>query len=268
MAKGDPYKKGRKRCIFCEEYNVSKEHVFGDWLRELFPRDSKTTHTHGTVIWHEPDQPDESSIARMEKQGHTGSKKVRVVCQTCNTNWLSTKIESSAKPVLIPLITNHSGLLSEAMQRILAVWVAKTAMTAEFINKTNPTIHQHERTHLRKHMEPPPGWFICAAPYVGNEWRDLGLFQHTVRLEVPSVENHRLTEHNIGLTFIGMGHLLLLIRHSTWSRLWPALAAPVPHLSQIWPITGDIDWPPQVTLTDRETEYLTTCLARVLNNPV
>lgn len=105
-------------------------------------------------------------------------------------------------------------------------------------------------------------------PYGGSQWRDLGIFQHTGNLEIPSVNSGAPTQHYLALTFIGMGHLMLLVRHSTWDRLWPVLGSPIPNVRQIWPNSGDISWPPPYVIDDFEAEYFTTYLARVFNERV
>jgi hypothetical protein len=168
---------------------------------------------------------------------------------------------------LLPLIAGRSGKLTIDMQRILATWAVKTIMTGEHINR-KPVVQQHERTWLMQHLRPPPGWFVSIAPYNGTEWRELGMFQHASTLEVPLVNNGTVTEHNLGLSFIGMGHLLLIIRHSTWLRLWPHLGYGIANVTSLRPIGQTIDWPSPYVLSDIEAEYLTTYLTRVFNELV
>jgi hypothetical protein len=93
-----PFLYGRGSCIFCQQQpptvKISKEHIFGDWLREMFPRDAGTTHTHGIIKWPFPgSQLAKPSIQTRIRPGHSGSKKVRAVCETCNSGWMSTSIE-------------------------------------------------------------------------------------------------------------------------------------------------------------------------------
>ncbi len=202
-------------------------------------------------------------------QGHSGSKKVGVVCRDCNAGWLSKQVEIPAKPILVPLIAGRSGTLNVIMQRIIATWAVKTIMTAEHVNKGKSVVRQIERDWLRDNLSPPAGWFVSAMPYNGTEWRDLGIFQHTGTLDIPPVNHDAPTEYNLGLTFMGLGRLFFLVRHSTWPRLWDVLGIDVPHVCRIWPSTHeDIQWPPPLVFSDIEAKYFTTYLARVLNEPV
>src|SRR5262249_3469650 len=147
MPKRSPFLRGRRTCIFCTkrppEVKITREHIFGDWLRELFPRDDKTTHTHGIITF--PPQAKPSLWLNPRGQGHSGSKKVAVVCRNCNETWLSNSVEDAAKPILVPLIVGRSGALSRDMQRCLALWAAKTTMTAEHTHRGKGVIRQSER---------------------------------------------------------------------------------------------------------------------------
>jgi hypothetical protein len=267
MPKNPPFLYGRGRCIFCAEFGVSKEHVFGLWLREFFPRDETTTHTRGIVEWQEIATPDGPSIFTKTGQGHSGAKQVKVVCKRCNETWLSNSVEETAKPILISLIEGRTGTVTLDMQRVLALWAAKTSMTSAHINK-KPVTQQYEYSWLKRHLIPPPGWFISAAPYSGTEWRNLGVFQHSGRLEV-SVNDGCAVEHNLVLTFIGMGHLLLIVQSSTWPRLFPFIGDRIKGTARIWPPSRQpFDWPAPYAFTDIETEYLTTYLARIFNKRI
>ena len=71
---------------------------------------------------------------------------------------------------------------------------------------------------------------------------------------------------------IGMGDLLFLILNSSWSHLWDILGrlgSPHSQLARIWPITSEaIAWPKWDILSDTQAEYLTTYMARILEEPV
>ena len=248
--KREPFRYGRGRCIFCGReppfVKISKEHVFGDWLRELFPRDAKTTHTLGTI-----DLPYFGSALRapitrsVVGQGHAGSKKVKVVCEECNSTWLSNLVEDAAKPVLKQLIAGYPGALTEEKQKTVALWAAKTIMTAEHINRAHAVVTQEDRTWLKTTLTPPAGWFIRIAPFDGARWANLGIYQNAAKLDAKKTGTNTVEPHYLGLTFIGVGHLFVLAFYSSWSRLQSILAGmSVPHVALIWPPSGRaVGWP-------------------------
>ena len=273
MPRKPPFLYGRKKCIFCErqppEVKITGEHIFPDWLREIFPRNETTTHTQGIITWPLVGPPNAPpSIKLSPKQGHSGSRKVGAVCNLCNERWLSNLVEEAAKPILIPMITGRAGEISPSMQRTLATWAAKTAMTGEQIARDSAVIKQSQRTWLKERLEPPDGWVIWAAPYSGPEWRNLGLFQHNGRLELPPVNDGSAIQHSLGLTFIGLGHLLLQVFHTSWLGYWDGVLT-ARHVARIWPLTGTtIQWPSPYVFTDIETKYFSTYMSRILDQRI
>lgn len=249
---------------------MTKEHIFANWLRAIFPRDASTTHTHGTIVWPVAGSPPAGPVtSAARKQGHSGSRKVRVVCDSCNNGWLSTAVEDVTRPILEPRIQGQGGSINPQEQRLLATWAAKTVMTAEYVKPGKPVVHQAERTSLKDNLSPPAGWYIWLTSYSGNQWRDLGIFQHASELEIPAVDNTAATGHNLELTFIGIGQLMFLVMNSSWQHIRDILEGMgAPGFNRIWPNpAATIQWP-TAALTDVEAEYFTTYLARVLTQPV
>jgi hypothetical protein len=277
MAKGIPFLYGRRSCIFCErrspEVKISKEHLFADWLRELFPRTSETTHTMGIINWMGWVVGSRPPTTMHQGQGHSGSKKVRAVCQNCNETWMSNNVEDVAKPILIPMMTNEAITLNASMQRILSTWAAKTAMTADRVHPSKSALHQTERIWLMDELSPPSGWHVWVASYGGSDWRELGLYQNASKLTIPAVNDGAPTEHNLMLTMFAMRFLLFLVISSSWRNIWnvlDGLASPTnAGFARIWPIREDsVQWPRPLYLLDPGAEYFTTYLSRIYAQPV
>ncbi len=272
MAKRVPFKYGRGTCIFCgrspPEVKISKEHLFGDWLREVFPRTAETTHTLGSIEWPMGPAGDKPTVSVNEHgKGHSGSKKIRAVCRTCNEGWLSNNVEGVAKPILIPLIEGTEVAVSTDMQRILATWASKTAMVGDSVQPLKTVIHQSERTWLKENLAPPSGWNIWIGSYGGIGWRDLGMFQHAGKLAIPAINNGAPTEHNLELTLIGMRYLLFLVINTSWERIWDALDGMNTgfDFARIWPIrTANISWPRSQFMLDPAFRYFCNFLPRIL----
>ena len=276
MAKGKSFRHGRGTCIFCTrqppDVKISKEHVFAEWLRELFPRDASTTHTHGIVSWPTTGSATApQTITQRIGQGHSGSKKVKVVCHDCNSTWLSNQVETPAKAVMLPLIIGNKAELGSEEQKALATWAAKTVMTAEQINRSpvQPAILQAERTWLKANLAAPEGWHVWAVPYIGGWWSNLSIFQHPVILEIPTVNRDANTRHNLHLTIIGVGHIVFLVMGSSWSRIWDILDKLTPSgWFRVWPPRLADNTRVPAVMTDAEINYFTTYLSRVLNQRI
>ena len=128
----EKHRKGHREGAFCGGFKMSREHLFPNWLKKRFPRDDKTTHTTASFEWPENIITKEPMERRQHGRGHVGSLKVKVVCETCNSGWMSA-LEEPTKPVLTPLITGERSDLPTKVQLTLATWATKTSMTAEHL---------------------------------------------------------------------------------------------------------------------------------------
>jgi hypothetical protein len=188
-------------------------------------------------------------------QGHAGSRKVKVVCRQCNNGWMS-RLETRARRVLMPLIQGHSHTLSRFDQHILASWVAKTVMVAEYVHPTHIAIPDGHRLGMYASQEPPEGWQIWIAHYAGIKWRNLAIYHHIGGLANPSAFDTQFTS-------IGMGHLFIQVVSTTvpGAEFAPEDGS---ELRQIWPRTSlDIYWPACRALTDRAADYVAASPSRM-----
>ncbi|MGY0800140.1 hypothetical protein ACW7G0_13950 [Lysobacter sp. A286] len=118
----------QKPCIFCGRYgNKSKEHFYPDWLSDFFATGG--IHNTATLMTQRGDAPKELA-AESRRQGHLITKKFRVVCVSCNNEWMS-QIESAVKPILVAGINGTEFSLDREQQHNLATWVCLKAMVCE-----------------------------------------------------------------------------------------------------------------------------------------
>ncbi len=139
-------KKPTKECAFCSHSgNLSLEHITSEWMNTLFPgenihqREARGKRaqwtTHDEIDW-----------------------KARVVCETCNTGWMSNIESKHAKPVLTPLITGHNVRteITQEIARSIALWVFKTAIVLDHAHhRANPWFPDYVREQLRVEQKMP-----------------------------------------------------------------------------------------------------------------
>ncbi|MCA1577771.1 MAG: hypothetical protein LC794_10485 [Acidobacteria bacterium] len=102
-------------CLFCgrDDSPPSHEHVIPKWIPREFPGG----------VW--------DITNRLTQHVRAGRKyidlTIRAPCERCNNGWLS-RLEQIAKPILLPLIHGTATDLRLLEQRIIAVWLFKTAV--------------------------------------------------------------------------------------------------------------------------------------------
>jgi hypothetical protein len=111
-------------CLFCGAQApgiLTNEHVVPEWLLEYLGYTPKQQIFHGVS--------DSDTGAVTEQRVHSAFTFVDGrVCGACNHGWMS-RLETAAKPILIPLIEGERSLaaLTSAEREILGKWTAKTA---------------------------------------------------------------------------------------------------------------------------------------------
>jgi hypothetical protein len=133
------------RCIFCgAKPPLTDEHLFGDWLRKL-------GHTGEGV--HEF-IPGDGSEPLIQRGRGIFTKKLKIVCGTCNHEWMS-RIEEAAKTLLVQMFNLPSEseiVLNTSDQLALARWAFKTMVIARYAadDSTFPAGHRNFPAALRQ----------------------------------------------------------------------------------------------------------------------
>lgn len=262
-----PFARGRHTCVFCGKFGSSEEHVFPDWLREIYPRDPSTTHTFGTInpsnIINVP------SVIEYKRQGHVGTKVIKNVCKDCNTGWMST-LEDENKAILKPLILGERVNLTPERQLVLATWAAKTAMTAEQLRPHVNGIRQDERTWLMSTLSPPKNWLVWILSYKGGRWSNLTFTQKRGNLQFAPIRQPGIKPDYIQASTWAMGRIGFLVISTSADAVPKAFG----HydgkgLSRIWsPVPRSLIFPMLDKLTDSNMNDVADVLtvSGVLNN--
>jgi hypothetical protein len=139
-----------RSCVFCgSPSNLTREHVLPHWLNDLGLDPEPSLHQAGPL----------NKVPR-QWSAKPFKTTVKLVCAACNNGWLST-LESTAKPVLAPLIRGEFRRLPYDDQTLIAAWTCKTALVSLLAaaEKNKPGVPPSEYTTLydqRDRMEPPP----------------------------------------------------------------------------------------------------------------
>jgi hypothetical protein len=190
-------------------------------------------------------------------QGHSGSRKVKIVCKPCNNGWMS-RLETRTRRVLMPLAQGISHRFSTFDQKVLATWIAKTVMVSEYVYPDHVAIPDLHRLRLYADLEPPERWWIWVAHYVGASWRNLAIYHHTGNLN-----KSKPSESDTQFTSIGIGHLFIQVASTTVPGFEIAPEDET-GLIRIWPPLGaDIQWPASHAITDAAADYIAASPSRI-----
>lgn len=232
-------KKPRRRCVYCGEEGVTKEHLYGKWSRKFSPLtmlEPGKLHRTEHLVQHYPDGeiaavPPEKPGA-MNRPGQLRSQTLQIACRECNGGWMK-KVLDEAMPMLKVLDAGYWGVLDERRQTVLSAWVAMFCSSYEFADLYTVTVSQMERDFLRRYGVPSRYWRIAIG------------FRHGIAKNEPvyhrafSVrpEIHWVGERKCGATALSFGNLIAVAFHSERSLDFPFhVFCAKNRLVQIWPI--------------------------------
>jgi hypothetical protein len=242
-------------CIFCRRTDMSKEHVWADWLRNYIPKNMPSYSSLSAVAY-----PTQTEFTKQKISGDIQSRKLRVVCERyCNNGWMS-RLQESAKPYVLPLVLGQATAMDAASQGIVAAWIAMTAIVAEYFDPSKAAVSYAQRQYFCKNQTVPPNWKIWIGHYVRGNWP-----AYLVHNPLPiSSAQHRIGRTDTGLprpntqtTALVVGELYIFAASSATDVFdrWevPGEGA---KLAQIWPLRRNIVGWPTETLTDRGADQI------------
>ncbi len=242
-----------RRCIFCNEYGqMTKEHIWPDWLGNMFLKTGKEKHTFGSIT---EQQFKRLSDDTFERSGHLTSLKLRVVCADCNNTWMS-RVEAKVKPLLLDLIGTRSINLDATRQELLARWIAMKVITGEH-GERKQDIHvtpTADRLRLRSNAEIPPyfsiylGWQTTEhnSAWVRQSWT----MAFSSEGPSPKLEGRSKNCQTVSILF---GPLMVFVLTVRLDDFRAEEFFRFGSLAQIWPRKNEtIAWPPMRPLTRAE----------------
>jgi len=202
-----PFKKGRGKCVFCSNGSLSKQHMWPDWIKKILPR-IETSHSQyltrfsmhtGNAVLLQPEF--------QQHRGNIGARKIRNVCRTCNSGWMS-RIEEKAKPTLTKLILGEDIELTITDQILVSTWATLMAIIAEYTDISTLSISENDRQWIMNNSKPPHEWKIWLGRYSGNEWKIRYRHHGLAAVQLPFLGN-RNVPCNTQTTTIVAGNMFM-----------------------------------------------------------
>jgi hypothetical protein len=238
----------KKVCIYCDSKGKkSKEHIWPVWMHQhlLLLGDGENVSEVNTFRWKE-----QTGSRKSTRQGHLTTKKIRVVCQSCNSGWMS-YLENATKPILLKVLNGESIDLCAVEQETLARWIAMKAIIGEYAENDTHMTPREDRILLRLENKIPNYFAI----YIGvhNASSDSAWLRtsQTIALspEGPSPPLGKLKRNMQSIAFI-CGKLFVFVFAVRENGIKPTEVLKLKKLQRIYPKQSNIvKWPPADTLT-------------------
>lgn len=211
MSKPPRRPKDRKRCIFCGSTDLSRTHIWPNWVNQLF---SGTHRQHEGVGLSSMDLAKAEVVSEIVvKQGKLTSQKPYLACSSCNSGWMA-YFENEMSLVLKPAIAGTAVvILNQRQAEILAGWVALIFTLAEFTTSEGPTLPVKERMYFKRYMKPSSNWSIYVAGIEGISWavrhHHHSLYEGRLpnKFEILNLYGTQLPKPNSHISSMGMGRL-------------------------------------------------------------
>lgn len=232
----------RRLCIFCEGTQISKEHVYANWMRPYIKEWNGTTHR----VTYAPVSGDEMPLIEsgaLTLKGDHRSRGLKVVCTKCNNGWMS-EIQNKAKPIMLPLLEDRAWHLSRAGQELVAKWAILFTMVYEFADPRTATISSAQRTSFRLNTKPPKNWIIWIAKFRGVDRSGVAFHRALQIIEHPYEAARVANENKAQFTIGAAGQFFFVTFHAASDFHFVHSAEILKKLGnslrfkRIWPRTG------------------------------
>lgn len=240
-----------RRCIFCGGAPISGEHLFPAWMRDYISGTQNDGTSHQVTLEVRTEDGvrvmlDSTGRGPLAQKGDHRSRKLRVVCRTCNSGWMS-GLQNKAKPILIPMLTGRLPCLSSAHQEAIAAWAAMFTMVYEFADRRTMVVSQEARQRFKENQKVPRNWMVWIGQFKGGAkdgaaWhRGYRLFSEQEQQNYTGEIFKRDPQMDTQTTVFAAGGIIVQTFSTNRSEIYSALApglrsaGAVLGLKRIWP---------------------------------
>jgi hypothetical protein len=244
---------------------MSEEHLWPKWMHPFLPKlelaereeVSRRTIMKDTLI---------ENLTKY-RQGYVYTKSVKCVCKKCNETWMG-RIETHAKPILIPMLRGEMiSLDSDAMKRLYR-WFALKVMVIEGEEPQDFVVPQQARTSFMYNRNIPEGMKIWLATHNTERWYT-GLWHQTLTASLSSEPPLFAHLKNVQTTAFGVGRIFSLTFMTTLAGfdLEPPIEA-IGVVKRLWPRRGGLfHWPMRI-ISSEGADRLSQLIEEFMHSPI
>ena len=195
-------------CVFCGGTPLTKEHLLPDWLKKVIYKDPNVNNHKSNKIFVEIDS-DKAFITpnQIKRSGHTLSRKLLIVCMTCNNGWMSL-LQSQTKPLLSKMILGEDFDLTEQDLIQLTKWLVMTSMVGEFDDLKTKVINPQQLKDFKLNQKIPNGWKVWIGKYEGSA---TGYNHTSIKFIIEDATSLTRKEHFIQNSNFTLGKLFIYV---------------------------------------------------------
>ena len=148
-------------CIFCGSSDLSREHVWADWLKKYIKKDA-LNHSRMDATLH----PTISEYERKKVSGDLRSHRLNVVWFL--QFWMDEQTTKSSEALSGALLKGEIVSIDAAAQEIISAWITMFVMVAEYFNPYKVSTSQEQRRRFFDDQKCPVNWKIWIGGFVGK----------------------------------------------------------------------------------------------------
>lgn len=247
-------------CCFCDNQDITGEHVFPKWLSRKYPKNNDERHKNVEIDFLNLAPHFEEISNNKNYKGRIISKKIFCVCQSCNNGWMS-EIERNVKYRLHNMINGVIFPLSFDLDFIRWICIKSIILSQNF---NNHHITEHDRKLVRAGNLDYSRWRF----WIGSTFAKPGLaaFSQSTA-EVDAEINGSNITSNFTMSHLVCGNALFISVFSTKPNYpFKLTGSAADKLHQISHSSASVFWPNGAKLSLQETERMETMLSRFSNS--
>jgi hypothetical protein len=207
-----PTPKPQGTCIFCGGIPLTKEHLWGKWIRRYLKALTPKTQHLTSIYRHDRslETPPPLKPGRLNRPGAVHSHQLRVVCKSCNGSWMKA-LQDKAKPTMALLVNDDWSTLNSETAEVLALWATMFTMTSEHADRNTVSTTFDQRAWFKTNQRVPANWFIFIGRYRETDpRRSMSVYNHHAFGVYRSNDEERLSPKlNTQTTTICLKNLLI-----------------------------------------------------------
>ncbi len=241
-------------CIFCGGGPMSKEHILPKWALPILP--SASSHTrYRCHRWRPGDQ--ETVLRRTKRQGSVGTIRLRKVCKSCNSGWMSA-CEEAIKPELSRMIFGQNVAMPQKSQNRLVEYLTYKFMLLDLESVAIMPAEMVSIFHTDRVM--PPIYSIHIFNCRDDVWRS-GYHTHGLALGIEPTTPGVEIETNTKSFTLAIGNLFIFALISTVADLNSEFNFDPKASHRLWPPSGTLlSWPAARAIDGEEAEVISRTL--------